>query len=561
MEPVFKVSNLTVLPASGGDPIVRDVNFAIKPGEVLALIGESGSGKTTIALSALGYVRPGMEFAPGASVELGGTDILKLPGRALRALRGRKVAYIAQSAAASFNPALSLGFQVTETAVLQGLATRGQARARAVGLYEELQLPAPGAIGERYPHQVSGGQLQRVMAAMALCASPELLVFDEPTTALDVTTQISVLRVFKEAIRHRRAAAIYVSHDLAVVSQIADHIIVLKNGRVVEHDTVHNVVERPAKRYTQVLMAASDPDRALENRVVAVPATAEAPAAPLLEATNILAGYGKIDRVGNPAVPILKNISLTVAPRSIVGVVGESGSGKSTLARVIAGLLPRAAGELRLNGRTLPPSYQKRDRGQLRAVQLVMQMADVALNRSHTIGTILGRPMTLMLGIKGSERDDRVAALLDRVKLPRDFARRLPTQLSGGQKQRVNLARALAAEPDLILCDEVTSALDTVVRQSMIRLIDELRTTMGLTFLFISHDISTIAALADRTIVMSRGEIVEDGATEAVIHDSKHPYTKVLMGSVPHLRIGWLEEAIAERDKLAASLRPGVLTD
>jgi peptide/nickel transport system ATP-binding protein len=562
MAPLLEVQNLTITPEAGGDPIVKNINFSVEAGKVIALIGESGSGKTTIALAALGHARPGLEFTSG-SIRLGETEILELKGQDLRELRGQRVAYIAQSAAAAFNPGLPLNYQVIEPSLIHETMSKSEARAEALKLYDQLRLPDPNNIGDRFPHEVSGGQLQRVMAAMALCSGPELLVFDEPTTALDVTTQISVLKAFKDVIRERNAAAIYVTHDLAVVAQIADEIIVLLNGEMVEKELVDEIVSNPKRSYTKVLMAASDPDLALKNKIVhSEPKKAVlADATPLLQVNNVTAGYGPINRDGIPAFPVLKDINLSTPAGSIVGVVGESGSGKSTLARAIAGLLPVAKGEVLLSGSVLPPSYQKRSKDELRRVQMVMQMADVALNKSHTVGKILGRPITFMRGETESAKDDMVAELLDQVKLPRDFARRLPSQLSGGQKQRVNLARALAAGPELILCDEVTSALDTVVRNSMIALIDELRETQNLTFFFISHDISTIATLADRTVVMLKGEIVEDDVTEKIMTDPEHAYTKVLMGSVPHLRVGWLEDAVAAREALAAGLQPGMLSD
>ncbi|WP_371229609.1 ABC transporter ATP-binding protein [Roseovarius sp. 2305UL8-3] len=559
-KPLLEVKDLTIAPVIGGDPIVKDINFSVEPGKVIALIGESGSGKTTIALSALGYTRPGLEITKG-SVRLGDTDVLALEGQDLRNFRGARVSYIAQSAAAAFNPGLSLNYQVTEPNLIHGLMDKGPALDRAKELYRDMKLPNPDQIGDRFPHEVSGGQLQRVMAAMALSTGPELLVFDEPTTALDVTTQISVLKSFKDVIRDRNAAAIYVTHDLAVVAQIADEIIVLLNGQTVEQEGVHDIVSHPQKKYTKILMSASDPDLALAKKESKDPVARDPQEAAALVVDNVTAGYGKIKSNGEPTFPVLKDINMTVPKGTIVGVVGESGSGKSTLARAISGLLPPAKGEVRLNGVALPPGYQQRSKEQLRKVQFVPQMADVALNKSHTISKILGRPVTFMRGEKGAARDDIVADLMDKVKLPRDFMKRLPSQLSGGQKQRVNLARALAANPEVVLCDEVTSALDTVVRNSMIALIDELRETLSLTFFFISHDISTIATLADRTVVMLKGQIVEDDLTEKVMKDPSEDYTKILMGSVPHMRVGWLEDAIAERERIAAGREASFLAD
>ncbi len=428
-----------------------------------------------------------------------------------------------------------------------------EAQARAIELYRQMTLPSPETIGRRYPHEVSGGQLQRVMAAMALCAGPELLVLDEPTTALDVTTQIDVIKSFKDVIRQSRCAAIYVTHDLALVAQVADDVIVLLNGEIQEQGPIQQIVEAPKNRYTQILMKASDPDPALaEKGRAAARKPSERSGSPLLKISGFDAGYGKIGADGTPSIPVLSGIDLTIERGSVVALIGESGSGKSTLGRAIAGLLPPVRGRIELDGRALQGAVAQRSRDELRRVQMVVQMADVALNRSHTIGKILGRPATFFHGKKGCERDRFVAELLDRVRLPQDFANRYPSELSGGRKQRVNMARAMAAEPDLIICDEVTSALDTVVRNSIISLTDDLRDQLGLTFLFISHDISTVATLADRTVVMQKGRIVENAETLAVLENPQHPYTKSLMGLVPHMRLGWLEEALAARETAGA---------
>ena len=544
---ILEVKNLTIAPENGGDPIVQEISFKVEPGKVLAIIGESGSGKTTLALSALGYVRPGLKITKG-SVVLNGRDVLKLQGADLRAIRGKETAYIAQSAAAAFNPGLTLNYQVTEPSLVHGVQSQSAAQARAIELYKQMTLPNPDTIGNRYPHEVSGGQLQRVMASMALCAGPNLLIFDEPTTALDVTTQIEVIKSFKDVIRENNCAAIYVTHDLALVAQVADEVIVLLNGEVQEYGLIQQIIENPKSKYTQILMTASDPDHALANKKDRATAPDKTDK-PLLKVSDIVAGYGKIKSDWMPTFPILSDINLSIERGSVVALIGESGSGKSTLGRVIAGLLPPARGQIDLDGMKLKPSVAQRSRDELRRVQMVVQMADVALNKSHTIGKILGRPISFFHRKTGREGNAAVLELLDQVQLPREFVNRYPSELSGGQKQRVNLARALAAKPDLIICDEVTSALDTVVRNSIISLIDDLRDQLGLTFLFISHDISTVATLADQTVVMQLGKIVENNYTPSVLENPQHPYTKSLMGSVPHMRLGWLEEALEARGK------------
>ena len=564
MDPVLELRGLRIdveRPEGNAAPIVRDIDLTVHRGEVVALVGESGSGKTTVSLAALGFVRPGLVISEG-SVHLSGSDVLALEKGELRDLRGRRVAYVAQSAAAGFNPSMKIDDQVVEPALEHRLMSRNQAEARALDLYNQLLLPDPERIGQRFPHQVSGGQLQRLMAAMAMCCGPELLIFDEPTTALDVTTQINVLKSFKDLVRTRGTAAIYVSHDLAVVAQIADRIIVLLNGEIQEQGSADDIVRRPEHEYTRILMAASDPEIALELRrhepkesdptVPAAPKE-EKPAAgatrdTILNVRGVTAGYGGNAAGGMPKIPILWDISMDICRGAVVGVIGESGSGKSTLARVIAGLLPWARGEVRFEGRPLKTSVNTRGRDELRHIQMVFQMADVALNPSHTIGKIVGRPVEYFQRLKGTRRRDAVTELLDLVQLPAAFAERKPQELSGGQKQRINLARALAAKPDIVLCDEVTSSLDSVVRASIIELIHELRQKLGVSFMFISHDISTIASLAEEVVVMYQGRIVEHGPTTQILHAPEHPYTKVLMASVPHLRVGWLEEAIAERE-------------
>jgi peptide/nickel transport system ATP-binding protein len=400
-------------------PIVKGVSFEVKQGEVVALIGESGSGKTTISLAALAYCKPGLEFS-GGEVRLHGKDLLTMAPIEQRDMRGQKVAYLAQSAAATFNPAITIGEQVTESAVLHGILSQKEADERALELYDALELPDPDRLGRRYPHQVSGGQLQRLMAAMALCGKPDLLVLDEPTTALDVTTQIEVLKAFKKVIREQGSAAIYVTHDLSVVAQIADHIVVLYAGEVQEMGTADQIINHATHDYTRRLMAAVRPSPVAGMGEEDTGDHAREEAA--LAARNIIAGYGGVTD-GIPAVTILRDVNVDVQRGEVIGVIGESGCGKSTLARVMAGLLPTAQGEIVLDGKTLQPALEKRDRDELRKVQFVFQMADTALNPRQLIGDILGRPIQFYLGLSGKEKRKKVAELLDMVELPVAFAR------------------------------------------------------------------------------------------------------------------------------------------
>ena len=560
MSALLEVDDLKISARRDDDsllPIVKGVSFNVARGEVVALIGESGSGKTTIALSALGYTKPGLEFA-GGEVRLENEDVISMESNQLRALRGQRVAYLAQSAAATFNPALTIGEQVTESCVLHGILDQNQANERAETLYRALELPDPDRLGKRYPHQVSGGQLQRLMAAMALCGKPDLLVLDEPTTALDVTTQIEVLKAFKSVIKQEGSAAIYVTHDLSVVAQIADHIVVLYAGEVQEHGSAEQVVNQPTHDYTRRLMhavrpppAAGQGDETLGEHKRDVPA---------LKVKDITAGYGR-KRNGVPAITVLRDVNVSIERGHTVGVIGESGCGKSTLARVMAGLLPAAHGQVLLDGNDLQPALQKRDRSELQKIQFVFQMADTALNPRQRIDHILGRPLEFYLGLKGKEKRRRIMELLDMVELPQDFAGRYPEELSGGQKQRVNLARALAASPEVLLCDEVISALDSIVGANVIELLKRLRKQTGVSFVFISHDLSTVASFADEIVVLYAGRVVEQGPVDQVLSPPYHPYTRLLISSVPELRVGWLEEAMQTQEAQAGIDRVVQLTE
>ncbi len=512
-----------------GVVLVHEASLTLAPGRVLGLIGESGAGKSTIGLAALGYGRGGVRLTAGRVV-LGGTEIRAAGPDVLRDLRGRRVTYVAQSAAAAFNPAKRLMEQVIEATLRHGLATRAEAEARAVALFRSLGLPDPENFGRRFPHQVSGGQLQRAMTAMALCPRPDLVVFDEPTTALDVTTQIDVLAAIKRAIRETGVAALYITHDLAVVAQVADEILVLRHGRMVETGPTGTIITDPHEDYTRALVSV---------RAIAHP---EAPPAdPVLTVEGVTARY--------PGVPIdvLSDVTVALAPGQTLAVVGESGSGKSTLARVITGLLPPVAGAIRFAGRTLPPRLADRTREDLREIQMIYQMADVAMNPRQTVRTIIGRPLEFYFGMTGAARDARVQELLDAIELGQGYADRYPAELSGGQKQRVSIARALAARPRVIICDEVTSALDPLVADGILKLLLDLQAREGVAYLFITHDIATVRAIADAIAVMHRGRVVRQGRKGQVLAPPFDDYTDLLLSSVPEMRTGWLEEVIAHR--------------
>ncbi len=510
--------------------IVHDVSLTLEKGKVLGLIGESGAGKSTIGLSSMGYGRGGVRIT-GGEVILNGRDILKGGKDGLRKLRGREVCYVAQSAAAAFNPAHRLMDQVVEATLLHGRATRAEAEKRAVGLFKALSLPDPEHIGERFPHQVSGGQLQRVMTAMALCSEPDLIVFDEPTTALDVTTQIDVLAAIKHAIRETGVAALYITHDLAVVAQVSDEIMVLRHGRLVEWGGTRQIIKEPRQEYTNALVSVHEIEHEEKK-----PGTA-----PFLSVKNVTAAYG------GGAVKVLKNVSVDIYPGQTLAVVGESGSGKSTLARAVTGLLPPEEGSVTFDGRPLARRMRDRPKEDLRQLQMIYQMADVAMNPRQTVGTIIGRPLEFYFGMRGRERDARVIELLDKIEMGKGFLDRYPAELSGGQKQRVCIARSLAAKPKLIICDEVTSALDPLVANGILKLLLELQAEENVAYLFITHDLATVRSIADSIAVMYRGEVVRYGSKSKVLAPPFDAYTDLLLSSVPEMELGWLEKAIKGR--------------
>jgi peptide/nickel transport system ATP-binding protein len=534
--PLLKVSGLkigaTVYPPDSKPhkiEIVHGVDFELQKGKVLGLIGESGAGKSTIGLSALGYGRGGVELT-GGEVWVNGRDILQGGIADLRKLRGAEVTYVAQSAAASFNPAKKIMDQVVEASVSQGKFSRSDAEAKARLLFAKLGLPDPDNIGSRYPHQVSGGQLQRCMTALALCPEPDLVVFDEPTTALDVTTQIDVLAAIKEAIRDTGVAALYITHDLAVVAQVSDDIMVLKMGEMVEYGPVDQIINNPQEEYTKALVSL----RSINHEE-------KTPTAPILSAKNITARYK------GTKFNVLHDVSIDISPGQTLAVVGESGSGKSTLARVITGLLPPKGGSTDFAGRTLSPDQPSRTKEDLRELQMIYQMADVAMNPRQTVGTIIGRPLEFYFGLKGAEKRKRINELLDEIEMGDGFIDRYPAELSGGQKQRVCIARALAAKPKLIICDEVTSALDPLVADGILKLLLDLQKREDVAYLFITHDLATVRAIADSIAVMYQGKVVRYGPKSEVLSPPFDDYTDLLLSSVPEMKIGWLENVIATR--------------
>jgi peptide/nickel transport system ATP-binding protein len=508
--------------------IIKGVDLTLRRGEVLGLIGESGAGKSTLGLAAMGFARPGCRLTSG-SILFDGVELRTMPEREKQKLWGTRIAYVAQSAAAAFNPAHKLIDQTIESGVRHGTISEAEAKKDAIELYRAMQLPDPENIGFRYPHQVSGGQLQRAMTAMAMASRPDLIIFDEPTTALDVTTQVNVLAAMRDAVEKFNTAAIYITHDLAVVAQMADRIKVLRYGEEMEEAETRKMLSTPEHPYTKSLWSV----RAIEKEP-------ETSSDHILEIKGVDAAYGK-------GMKVLHDVSISVPRGKTVAIVGESGSGKSTTARVVTGLLPPTKGEVLFNGEALPRELKGRSKDQLRRIQMIYQMADTAMNPRQTVAEIIGRPLEFYLGLTGKARETRIVELLKMIELDESFYDRLPGELSGGQKQRICIARALAAEPELIICDEVTSALDQIVQEGILRLLLKLQQDLGVSYIFITHDIATVRAISDEIVVMFQGAVVEQGLKSEILEPPHPDYTDLLLSSVPEMDPDWLTNLLKAR--------------
>jgi peptide/nickel transport system ATP-binding protein len=587
--PTIVVQDLKVVVRGTGNDIVDEVSFAIAPGEVLGLVGESGSGKTTAALALLGHTRRGAQIA-GGSVKIGDQEVLKLNRDQQRRLRGRVISYVPQDPASALNPALRVGTQLTEALEVHGVGGSGEERrARIAEMMREVALSDDPAYLRRYPHELSGGQQQRIGLAMAFACRPRVIVLDEPTTGLDVTTQAHVLGTVRELAAAHQVAALYVSHDLAVVGSLAARVAVMYAGRIVELAPADDLFHAAAHPYTRRLVAAVPhlegrrnlvgiPGRApspghrpagcsfalrctmvKEECTVAMPelrVVADAHSARCLFAEQVRAlvdeRSGPAGEVSQPAaadsvlalqgvsagymgLTVVHDINLGVAPRECLALVGESGSGKTTLARTIVGLHRERSGEILLKGTPLAAAARSRPRDVRRSIQYVFQNPYGSLNPRRTVGQIVRQPLEVFGGGGGKEIDRRVDEMLERVSLTAAYARQYPDQLSGGERQRVAIARALVCDPEVLVCDEVTSALDVSVQAAIVELLGELQRDLGLAMLFVTHNLPLVRSIAQRVAVMSGGRIVELGPVDRVLQDPTDEYTRRLLADTPSL--------------------------
>ena len=643
MTPLLQVEDLTVTYRQNGSRVLalREVSLNLEPGHILGLVGESGSGKTTLAMTVMNHLPPEGQVQRGR-VLFDGADLLQMPAAGMRQVWGAQIALVPQDPLSALNPSLRVGEQVDETLRHHLGLDRRQARQRTLELLQSVHLPDPGRVAESYPHQISGGMQQRVLIAMALSTSPRLLVLDEPTTSLDVTTQASILDLIRELIQGRQTAVLYVTHNLGVVAQFCDHVAVLYAGELVESAPVVELFGRPLHPYTRGLLDSvprleaaapggngrgkihpagiqgqipppgtrpsgcvfidrcplaieicrtrpplypSGPGRSSRchrwEEIAAGTADPRQPAAgssgqpaadvpqprsqPALALRDLQVRF-KVRRsllrsllalfTRRPAQTLraVDGVDLRVRPGETLGLVGESGSGKTTLARAVAGLQATHGGEMQLGGAPLPPGLERRGLETLRRVQMVFQNPDEALNPYMSVGASLRRPLQTLLKMKPVEAAGRVRALLQAVRLPPEYADRMPSQLSGGEKQRVAIARAFAAGPELVLADEPVSALDVSVQAAVLDLLERLQQEHGSALLFISHDLAVVAALAGQVAVMYLGRLMEVTPAEGLLQPPHHPYTEALLAAVPRPDPGEQPQGVRLRDEIPSPL-------
>lgn len=517
------VTDLEVIVEATGKPIIENVSFSLDAGEVLGIVGESGSGKSTASLALLGYARAGARITKG-SIKIEGTDILALDAAGLRAARRSLVSYVAQDPATALNPAMRLSTQLLEMLDLP----RDEALQQIREVLLAVGLPNDDAFIKRRAGELSGGQQQRIAIAMAVIARPRLIVLDEPTTGLDVSTQMKVLELVKKLCAEYQIASIYVTHDLAVVAEVADYTIVMKDGHVVETGSARRVLLEPEHPYSKELIAATPSTKVRsqwEGDQLAEPVAEDVP---LLRVSNLTASYGQTQ--------VLHGVDLTVRSGECLAIVGESGSGKSTLSRCLIGLHHNWQGEARLNGSPLAVSSMKRSHEDRRAMQYIFQNPYGSLNPRHDIETILRTPLSLFHDVRGGAARKQIAAALERVEMPARMASMYPAELSGGQRQRVAIARALLASPDLLICDEVTSALDVLVQSSVIDLLRGLLKD-GLGMIFVTHNLAVVRNIAHNVAVLNRGDIVEYDSVDTVLDSPRDPYTQSLLANTLDLPV------------------------
>ena len=508
-------------------PAAEHVNFTLNPGEVLAIVGESGSGKTTSSMALLGLL-PTNGRSSG-SVKLEGEELIGMsPGR-LRKVRGNKIAVIFQEPMTALNPVYTVGFQIVEAIQTHSYLTKSEAKTRALELLAMVELPDPLKAFNSYPHQLSGGQRQRAMIAQSISCDPTLLIADEPTTALDVTVQAEILDLLRNLHKRLNSAIILITHDMGVVADLADHLVVMKDGLIVETGSVDQIFNKPEHPYTQALLAAV-PHLGTGEAVEVVHDRAEA-AVPALVVENMMIEYPKRGRV--PAFLAVDDANLEIYPGEVLGLVGESGSGKTTIGRALVGLLPIKSGTLKVAGQDMVGVGKNELRAVRRNIGIVFQDPGSSLNPRWPVGESIGEPLLLAGGSTKAQIAKRSEELLDMVELPRGFRNRYPHELSGGQRQRIGIARALALSPKLLVADEPTSALDVSVQARVLELLQEIQKEQQFATLFISHDLAVVDLLAHRIAVMHRGKIVEQGTKEQILRNPKDAYTRKLIDAVP----------------------------
>ncbi|MGV8884585.1 MAG: ABC transporter ATP-binding protein [Microbacteriaceae bacterium] len=525
--PIIEVKDLAVDFWVNGEWVtaVNNVTYQVNPGEVLAIVGESGSGKSVSSMSLLGLL-PANSRSRG-SVKLHGREILNSTPEDLRKVRGKDIAVIFQEPMTALNPVYKIGFQIVEALRVHFPLTPAQAKARALELLRIVEMPDPEKAYNSFPHQLSGGQRQRAMIAQSISCDPDLLIADEPTTALDVTIQAEILDLLRNLHTRLNSAIVIITHDLGVVADLADNVIVMRNGDIVERGSVETIFNAPSHAYTQELLSAV-PRLGANEESTRAPSTGE----PVMQLVDAVIEYPSQGR-RTPAFRAVDKISFAIYPGEIVGLVGESGSGKTTVARGAVGLLPFSEGTASVVGHNLVGIKPKELREMRKDIGIVFQDPGSSLNPRWPIGQSIGEPLLLTGQYSKKEIEDRVSDLLDQVELQKAFRNRYPHELSGGQRQRVGIARALALKPKLLVADEPTSALDVSVQARVLELLEELQAELGFACLFVSHDLAVVDRLADRIVVMNHGKLVEQGTPDAILRNPQDPYTQRLIAAIP----------------------------